>query len=174
MGLFVCLSVLFLSWDFGHWPNLKNKQTCKQTVIFTLSFIYLAAVLSKMTFKWGTPQHKQQPVSCVLLSSVGTEEHTPVVSLSLCCLVGGSSVSHGVDWLMGVWPHLTPGANRRLGVCVSPGERPAACKERIHMMEIRLHDTKQLLSTQYNASKAFSVVYWYFTIGAHTMNGPCE
>lgn len=87
-----------------------------------------------------------------------TEVHIPVVSLSLCCLVGGSSVSHGVDWLMGVWPHLTPGANRRLGVCVSPGERPAACKERIHMMEIRHHDTKQLLSTQYDGSKPFSVV----------------
>lgn len=49
-----------------------------------------------------------------------------MVSLSLCCLAGGSSVSHGVDWLIGVWPHLTPGAKRRPGVWFSPGERPAA------------------------------------------------
>jgi len=36
----VCLFVV------RFWPNLKNKQTSKQTVIFTLSFISLAAVLS--------------------------------------------------------------------------------------------------------------------------------
>lgn len=34
----------------------------------------------------------------------------PVLSFSLSCLLGGSSVSQGVDWLMGVCPHLTLGA----------------------------------------------------------------
>lgn len=48
----------------------------------------------------------------------------PVGSLSRCCLVGGSSVSHGVSWLIGVCPHLTPGASSSPWVWLSPGDRP--------------------------------------------------
>lgn len=51
----------------------------------------------------------------------------PMGSQSLCCcLAGGSSVSQGVSWLMGVCPHLTPGANSRPGawLSLSPGDTP--------------------------------------------------
>lgn len=51
----------------------------------------------------------------------------PVGSLSRCCLAGGSSVSHGVSWLMGVCPHLTPGASSSPGVWLSPGDKPETC-----------------------------------------------
>lgn len=58
----------------------------------------------------------------------------PEGSPSRCCLAGGSSVSHGVSWLMGVCPHLTPGASSSPGVWPSPGERPETCgrKKRTH------------------------------------------
>lgn len=56
----------------------------------------------------------------------------PEGSLSRCCLAGGSSVSQGVSWLMGVCPHLTPGASSSPGVWLSPGERPETCRNRKH------------------------------------------
>lgn len=98
--------------------------------------------------KRGTSQYKQpvlkEPVAHIWWKRKRRCEDVPVVSFSLCCLVGGSSVSHGVAWLMGVWPHLTPGANRRLWVWVSPGERPDACGQNTRRWEDM---TEWLLST---------------------------
>lgn len=51
----------------------------------------------------------------------------PVISFSLICFAGGSSVSQGVDWLMGVCPQRTLLARTWPGVCVPAAGCPETC-----------------------------------------------
>lgn len=61
---------------------------------------------------------------CMAAGKCSVCDSLPVGSLSRCCLAGGSSVSQGVSWLMGVCPHLTPGASSSPWVWPSPGDIP--------------------------------------------------
>lgn len=70
----------------------------------------------KLAWQWCEARHlirKYMPCVCAW-------GPLPPGSPSRCCLAGGSSVSQGVSWLMGVWPHLTPGASSRPELWLSP------------------------------------------------------
>lgn len=102
-------------------------------------------VLASKWFKTFIPinSYQVEPAKCVKVPSKFSEacvcslcvcfacDSLPPGSLSRSCLAGGSSVSQGVSWLMGVCPHLTPGASSSPGVWLSPGERPETCRRAI-------------------------------------------
>lgn len=72
------------------------------------------------------------PATCACVCECCACDSLPVGSASRCCLAGGSSVSHGVSWFIGVCPHLTPGASSSPGAWLSPGDSPETCSTVTH------------------------------------------